>query len=85
MEQGRLGKEDGLVEHLEVGDRMLPPWSWGEGSSEQGSGRDSILGLRMDKIAAASMDQCKKRGLGGRSQTQPPFEMWAGRRAGVEG
>lgn len=60
MEQGGLGKEDGLVGHLEVGDRMLPPWSWGEGSSEQGSGGDSILGLRMDKIAAASMDQCKK-------------------------
>lgn len=42
------------------GDRMLSPWSWGEGCSEQGSGGDSKLGLRMDKIAAADLDQCKE-------------------------
>lgn len=57
--RGILGKEDGLVGHLEVGARMLLPWSWGEGSSEQGYGRDSTLGFRLDTIAADT-DQCKK-------------------------
>lgn len=39
---------------------MLPPWSLGEGSSEQGLGGDSRLGLRVDKIAAADRYHCKK-------------------------
>lgn len=40
--------------------RMLPPWSLGEGSSEQGLGGESRLGLRVDKIAAADRYHCKK-------------------------
>lgn len=46
--------------HLEVGTGCCHP-SPGEGSSEQGSGGDSRFGLRMDNIAAADMDHCKKK------------------------
>lgn len=61
--RGGLGKEDELEGQLEVGARMLPPWSWGDGSSEQGRG-----GHRMDMIAAANTDQCKQEVWGGEAR-----------------
>lgn len=40
---------------------MLPPWSWGEGSSEQGLGGDSKLDLTWNgQDNCSDMDQCKK-------------------------
>lgn len=61
MGQGRLGKEDGLVGHLEVGTGCCHPGPGERGVLNKGwVGIVSWILLGMDKITAADMDQCKK-------------------------
>jgi hypothetical protein len=57
--------------HLGPGERGVLSKGW--------VGIVSWVLLRMDKITAADMDQCKKkRGLGRRSQTPPPLRCGLG-------
>lgn len=63
--------------HLGPGERGVLSKGW--------VGIVSWVLLRMDKITAADMDQCKKKRSGKEKPDSASSEMWARRRAGVEG
>lgn len=85
MGQGRLGKEDGLVGHLEVGTGCCHPGPGERGVLNKGwVGIVSWILLGMDKITAVIWISVKKRS-GKEKPDSASSGMWARRRAGVEG